>query len=74
MIRDLLAQLVVESHNKENKVNNSHMSALRIKHADLEDKLEREENRPLPDTSLIHNLKKQKLQIKDEIAQVSVPA
>jgi uncharacterized protein len=55
-------------------VNNSHMSALRMKHAELEDKLEREENRPLPDTNLIHSLKKQKLQLKDILKQESLPA
>ena len=55
-------------------MNNSHMSALRMKHAELEDKLEREENRPLPDTSLIHSLKKQKLQLKDILTQESLPA
>lgn len=65
---------VVESHNKENEVNNSHMSALRIKHAELEEKLEREENRPLPDTNLIHSLKKQKLHLKDMLMQESLPA
>jgi uncharacterized protein len=55
-------------------VNNSHMSALRIKHAELEDKLECEENRPLPDTNLIHSLKKQKLHLKDVMTQESLPA
>jgi uncharacterized protein len=49
-------------------VNNSHMSALRLKHAELEIKLEREETRPLPDTKLVHTLKKQKLHIKDVLA------
>lgn len=65
---------VVESRNKENKVNNSHMSALRIKHAELEEKLEREESRPLPDTSLIHALKKRKLHLKDTLMQEALPA
>ena len=55
-------------------MNNSHMSALRMKHAELEEKLEREENRPLPDTSLIHSLKKQKLHLKDIMTQESLPA
>lgn len=50
-------------------MNNNHMSALRIKHADLETKLEREETRPMPDGELILNLKKQKLQLKDAMAQ-----
>jgi hypothetical protein len=53
---------------KEHEVNNSHVSALRIKHADLESKLEREENRPMPDSKLILDIKKQKLQIKDVLA------
>jgi uncharacterized protein len=44
------------------------MSALRMKHAELEIKLEREELRPLPDSKLIHTLKKQKLHIKDVLA------
>jgi uncharacterized protein len=55
-------------------VNNSHMSALRLKHAELEAKLERETNRPLPDTGLIHSLKKQKLHLKDMLTQESLPA
>jgi uncharacterized protein len=50
------------------------MSALRIKHAELEEKLEREENRPFPDTHLIHSLKKQKLYLKDTLVQESLPA
>ena len=55
-------------------MNNSHMSALQNKHAELEDKLEREENRPFPDTTLIHALKKQKLHLKDVIKQEAIPA
>ncbi len=74
MIHDLLMKLGRRVSKKENKVNNSHMSALRMKHAELEDKLDREENRPLPDIGLIHSLKKQKLHIKDVIAQESLPA
>jgi len=41
---------------------------LRRKHAELEATIEQEEHRPLPDTSVIHALKKQKLAIKDQIA------
>ncbi len=65
---------VVESHNKENEVNNNHMSALRIKHAELENRLEREENRPHPDSNLILSLKKRKLHLKDALMQDAVPA
>jgi uncharacterized protein len=45
-----------------------------MKHAELEDKLEREESRPLPDTNLIHALKKQKLHLKDTLMQETLPA
>ena len=50
-------------------MNHSHVNALRIKHAELDAKLEREENRPFPDARLIVDLKKQKLHIKDTIGQ-----
>lgn len=53
---------------------NNHLSALRIKHAGLDEKLDREENRPFPDTNLIHALKKQKLHLKDMITQEAQPA
>ncbi len=55
-------------------MNNSHLSALQNKHAELEQKLDREENRPLPDTTLIHSLKKQKLYLKDVMNQEAMPA
>ena len=47
----------------------NHLSALRLKHAELETQLETEEARPFPDDDLIHRLKKQKLQLKDAMAQ-----
>jgi len=56
---------------KENDVHNNHLSALRNKHAKLEQKLEREENRPFPDSRTILNLKKQKLHLKDIILHES---
>jgi hypothetical protein len=50
-------------------VNTGHISALEARHAELETQLEREQNRPLPDSDHIHRLKKQKLHIKDELNQ-----
>lgn len=50
-------------------MNTNHLSALRTKHAELDEKLEREENRPSPDAKTIHDLKKQKLHLKDLLAQ-----
>ena len=43
------------------------IEALKQKHHDLEQKIENEESRPHPDEITVHDLKKQKLQIKDEL-------
>lgn len=47
------------------------IDALKARHAALENAIQDENNRPLPDTTRIHDLKRQKLKIKDEIAQMS---
>lgn len=47
------------------------IESLRTKHADLDTMLESETRRPLPDPSLIADLKRQKLRIKDEIQRIS---
>ena len=47
----------------------THVQALQNKHAGLEAQLREEMNRPAPDTSMIQKLKKQKLQIKQELAE-----
>lgn len=44
------------------------IEALKSKHQALDAQIEEEENRPHPDDIVIHDLKKQKLRIKDEIA------
>jgi hypothetical protein len=67
----LFDRLDVESQTEGNDMNNNHLSALRNKHAELDQKLEREENRPFPDSNMIHSLKKQKLQLKDVLTQES---
>lgn len=46
----------------------SHVQALQSKHAGLEALLRQELNRPAPDPAMIQKLKKQKLRIKEEIA------
>jgi hypothetical protein len=43
------------------------LETLRSRHASLEQALLQEINRPLPNSDTIHDLKKQKLRIKDEI-------
>lgn len=47
------------------------IDALRAKHAALEAAIQDENNRPLPDATKLHDLKRQKLKIKDEIADMS---
>lgn len=49
----------------------SHVSALNAKHAGLEARIRDENTRPAPDSLMIAALKKQKLQLKQEIAQAS---
>lgn len=49
----------------------NHVSSLKDKHAELEQAIEVENGRPLPDELLIQELKRQKLRIKDEISRLS---
>ena len=51
----------------------SHFSALQLKHAGLERQLADELSRPVPDLSTIQLLKKRKLRIKEELAHHSAP-
>jgi len=45
----------------------SHASALKEKHHGLEEKIHEEELRPVPDSTKLAQLKKQKLRIKEEL-------
>ncbi|HTJ62239.1 MAG TPA: DUF465 domain-containing protein [Alphaproteobacteria bacterium] len=49
----------------------SHVSALRMKHADLDRSLGHEQNRPAPDTVAIKKLKVEKLRLKEEIDRLT---
>ena len=44
--------------------------SLQARHATLEEKLDNESGRPLPDDVAIHDLKRRKLAIKDEIERL----
>ncbi len=46
----------------------AHIQQLKDKHARLQRSIEQEEQRPMPDGLLISRMKREKLQIKDEIA------
>ena len=47
-----------------------HLDSLKAKHLDLEHLIEQEEARPRPDEDRIHELKRQKLRIKDELERL----
>jgi len=49
------------------------VKTLQEKKDDLEKILEEEESRPLPDNISVHDLKRQKLAIKDEIERLTHP-
>ena len=48
----------------------SHVSALQLKHAGLERQIAEEQSRPMPDLATIQLLKKRKLRIKEELAHI----
>jgi len=48
------------------------LKTLNVKHSDLDTRIQVEMRSPLPDHLRISELKKQKLQLKDEIKQLSI--
>jgi uncharacterized protein YdcH (DUF465 family) len=49
-------------------MNKAHSEALESKHAALQSRIDQEEHRSLPDETLLQQLKKEKLRLKDELA------
>ena len=49
-------------------MNKAHVEELASKHAALDALIDQEEHRPLPDVVRLHELKKEKLRLKDELA------
>jgi hypothetical protein len=49
----------------------AHVDALASKHAALQAQIDAEERRPHPDDVLLHQLKKEKLRLKDEMLGLS---
>ena len=50
-------------------LNTSHVDALNHKHAGLDARLQAEMARPAPDATMVQDIKKQKLRLKEEIAR-----
>ena len=51
----------------ERRMESSHITALQSKHEGLERRIRDEMNRPIPNDTILQTLKKQKLQLKQEI-------
>ncbi len=49
-------------------MNLSHVAALKAKHDGIDRRIREEQGRPSPDVATLHDLKRQKLRIKEEIA------
>ncbi len=49
----------------------AHINSLTQKHAALDKKIHSEEIRPVPDSMILHELKKEKLVLKDEMTRLS---
>jgi hypothetical protein len=52
-------------------MNEERVAALKARHQALEDRIQEEEARPHPDDVTLHQLKREKLRIKDEIAGIA---
>ncbi|HEX5185094.1 MAG TPA: DUF465 domain-containing protein [Allosphingosinicella sp.] len=52
---------------KEMGMQQAHISALELKHADIEARILEESQRPLPDMGTLSRLKKEKLKVKEAI-------
>lgn len=60
----------LDSSGEEIMEADARLASLSSKHAELEQAIEDENHRPLPDNLLITQLKRRKLRIKDEIARL----
>jgi hypothetical protein len=59
-----------QSSREEKSMSNSHLAALQSRHADIQTKIDKEERRPAPNMTLLSQLKKQKLKLKESLAGV----
>jgi hypothetical protein len=55
---------------EEMGMQNAHISALEVKHADLETRIGEENQRPHPDMATLARLKKEKLRVKEAITGI----
>ena len=63
----VIVSAVLISHERELPVTN-HLAALSAKHAQIDESLHQEIQRPMPDTVRVTRLKREKLRLKEEMA------
>ena len=51
----------------------AHFNALNKKHEALDEQILSEESRPAPDSTILHELKREKLVLKDEMTKLRTP-
>ncbi|WP_035484799.1 YdcH family protein [Geminicoccus roseus] len=49
-----------------------HVGSLRVKKSQIEDMIDQEQHRPLPDQTILTRLKREKLKIKEQINKIDV--
>lgn len=49
----------------------AHINSLNKKHAALDEKIHNEESRPAPNSTILYELKREKLNLKDEMTRLS---
>jgi hypothetical protein len=59
------------THGDVEMASQEQLESLKAKHARLEQSIDEEAHRPLPDTVQIHTLKREKLKIKDTISRLT---
>jgi hypothetical protein len=54
-----------------NMASAAHAAALTARHRELEDRIDQETHRPVPDSAILSALKKQKLRVKDAMERAA---
>lgn len=66
-----MSDMSVTGHTETSSSMEDRIQLLQQKHSELDEALQQEEARPMPDSLTIATLKRQKLAIKDELAQLA---
>ncbi len=68
--KEFATPIIAPAYKEQAMESEARLSALAEKHAELERQIEEESHRPLPDSLLLTELKRQKLRVKEELAHI----